>query len=95
MLELAVPIIGIPSITVPVLVVPNTRYAARVPVIIGTNVINYCRCCSTGNDIPVEWGKVFSTLSSGNVTEVRVFKHKAVTLRSHKAVTYGGHITVT
>ena len=46
----------------PALVVPTTGYNLKVPVLIGTNVLNRCQDQAKNNCVPEEWMTAFLSL---------------------------------
>ena len=63
--DIVVPSLGNTTYKAPVLVVENTDYNPRVPVIIGTNVIRLCKQASnhsTESNIPAEWQVAFDSM---------------------------------
>ena len=63
--DIVVPSLGNTLYKAPVLVVENTDYNCRVPVIIGTNVIRLCKQASNDSsesNIPAEWQVAFDSM---------------------------------
>ena len=63
--DIVVPSLGNTTYKAPVLVVENTDYNRRVPVIIGTNVIRLCKQASNDSsesNIPAEWQVAFDSM---------------------------------
>ena len=57
-----VPFLSSVSFTIPVLIVSDTEYNRKVPVIIGTNVIRLCKKSVPKADVPAEWQLAFDSL---------------------------------
>ena len=65
--ELKVPFEDGKSFPVPLLVVPTTEYHSKVPVVVGTNILNLFKHDMTGNTcskIPKAWNVALSALTS-------------------------------
>ncbi|MEW8316224.1 MAG: reverse transcriptase domain-containing protein [Candidatus Thiodiazotropha endolucinida] len=80
-------------ITVLALVVPTTRYNSKVPVLIGTNVINRARemCpADTASEIPSQWQNAFCSLQNGFVGIVKSTNKKNVKVEPFQTVTFSG-----
>ena len=80
-------------ITVLALVVPTTRYNSKVPVLIGTNVINRARkmCpADTASEIPSQWQNAFCSLQNGFVGVVKSTNKKDVKIEPFQTVTFSG-----
>ena len=60
--DISVPFLSSVSFTVPVLIVSDTEYNRKVPVIIGTNVIRLCKQSVPEADVPAEWQLAFDSL---------------------------------
>ena len=60
--SVSVPSLGDMIIKRPFLVVQDTEYIRKVPVIIGTNVIRYYMYNRTSKDVPVEWQTAFDSM---------------------------------
>ena len=60
--DISVPFLCNNTISIPLLVVGDTEYNSRVPIIIGTNVIRQCKYSSGSSDIPAEWQTAFDSL---------------------------------
>ena len=65
--EFSAPFMGSKTVEVPALVVPTTEYNLKVPVLIGTNVLNKCQDQAKNNGVPEEWKTAFLWLQNGLV----------------------------
>ena len=61
--EISVPFLSDSVFNIPLLVVPETEYNSKVPVIIGTNLIRLCKTDSSDSEVPVEWQTAFDCLT--------------------------------
>ena len=52
LINISIPEVELQQLTVPVLIVPSTKYSAAVPVVVGINVINYIRSSLEVDKIP-------------------------------------------
>ena len=57
--DISVPFLSSISFTIPVLIISDTEYNRKVPVIIGTNVIRLCKQSVPEADVPAEWQLAF------------------------------------
>lgn len=79
------------SVSMPVLIVPDTRYSESVLLIIGTNVIRYFKgknleiVCSPGRE-------AFSALSSAQTVTLNSLLKRPVTLRPFETRTVTGKV---
>lgn len=60
--EISVPLLSNCVFNIPLLVVSDTEYNLKVPVIIGKNVIRLCKVDNTEKKVPVEWQTAFDCL---------------------------------
>ncbi|MCG8034660.1 MAG: DDE-type integrase/transposase/recombinase, partial [Candidatus Thiodiazotropha taylori] len=65
--EISVPILSNSVFNVPLLVVSDTQYNTKVPIIIGTNLIRLCKTESTSKEVPVEWQTAFDCLCNESI----------------------------
>lgn len=65
--DISVPQLGNDAHQIPLLVVSNTEYNSKVPVIIGTNVIRLYKDSKHTSDIPDEWQVAFDSLCDDNI----------------------------
>ena len=63
LLDISVPSLESASISVPVLIVPDTTYSVSVPLIVGTNVIRHLYTPDSQQDVPDCWQHAFSAIS--------------------------------
>jgi hypothetical protein len=76
----------------PVLVVPDTEFTAKCPVIVGTNIIRLCRDVSsggTGGNIPFEWQVAFDSIAC-NVFKVNSLNRKPFYVAPYQSAVVNG-----
>ena len=71
------------------LVVPETEYNSKVPVIIGTNLIHLCKTDSSESEVPVEWQTAFDCLT-GDSIPVKTTNNYAVYIGPNEVKTIHG-----
>ncbi|PJE77542.1 hypothetical protein CI610_03533 [invertebrate metagenome] len=79
---------------VPILVVPDTKFNAKCPVIIGTNVIRQCKDLLTqeGCDVPPEWKLAVDSIQAKTFV-VKTLGKKMVRLDPYESVVVQGRAT--
>ena len=80
-------------ITILALVVPTTRYNSKVPVLVGTNVINRVQeSCPADKipGIPTQWQNAFVSMQSGFVGVVKSTNKKDIKIQPLQTVTVSG-----
>ena len=80
-------------ITILALVVPTTRYNSKVPVLVGTNVINRVQeSCPADKipGIPTQWQNAFVSMQSGFVGVVKSTNRKDIKIQPLQTVTVSG-----
>ena len=60
--DISMPFLRSVDFTIPVLIVSDTEYNRKVPVIIGTNVKRLCKQSVPEADVPAEWQFAFNSL---------------------------------
>ena len=76
------------SITTPayILVISDAEHNLRVPVIIGTNVINRCKANTTSSELPQEWQTAFDCLCDEEIP-VRTINNSAIPIAPNEVKT--------
>jgi len=93
LVEVTVPELEIEAVTVPVLVVPSTRYSATVPVIVGTNVLNYVKkSLGKNTELPGPWNNVLSMFTDTRVIPVKVFHQRAIIVKPYETRSITGMV---
>lgn len=92
LLSLSVPSLESSDITVPVLVVPDTDYSARVPLLVGTNVIRHLHTHSIQTNVPSCWQQAFSAISCVQSVPVKAFIRKPFTIKPYQTCTVTGKV---
>ena len=93
---LQVPFLGNQNIEVPLLVVPSTEYTLKVPIVIGTNVIKYCRnLCPNDTAIPKEWNNAFVSFEQSRVGVVKTTDDFSIRIQPMQTVNVSGFVRKT
>ena len=84
------------SIAIPayILVISDTEYNLRVPVIIGTNVINHCKANTTSSEIPQKWQTAFDCLCDEEIP-VKTTNNFAIRIAPNEVKTIHGIVRKT
>ena len=92
--DIVVPSLGNTTYKAPVLVVENTDYNRRVPVIIGTNVIRLCKQASNDSsesNIPAEWQVAFDSMCN-EILPVKTTKNFSIKVAPGEVKTLSGFV---
>ena len=87
--EISVPFLSDSVFNIPLLVVPETEYNSKVPVIIGTNLIRLCKIDSSDSEVPVEWQTAFDCLT-GDSIPVKTTNNYAIRIGPNEVKTIHG-----
>ena len=87
--EISVPFLSDSVFNIPLLVVPETEYNSKVPVIIGTNLIRLCKTDSSDSEVPVEWQTAFDCLT-GDSIPVKTTNNYAIRIGPNEVKTIHG-----
>ena len=88
--EISVPFLSDFSLSVPVLVVPDTRFNGQCPVIIGTNVIRPLKLKSVSTSgVPTEWQLAMDCLKVDSFT-VKACSRKPITVDPYQTLMING-----
>ena len=90
--DIGMPTVDLDPVSVPVLIVPDTKYSASVPVIVGTNVLNFFKTSAPNDKVPVEWSDVFSILSSVHCLPVRCLGDTSIKIPPFETRTVMGKV---
>ena len=88
--EISAPFMGSKTVEVPALVVLTTEYNLKVPVLIGTNVLNRCQDQAENNGVPEEWKTAFLSLQNGLVGYVKSTNEREIEVQPFQTVTLSG-----
>ena len=90
--SLEVPFLHNQIIETAALVLPTTDYSLKVPVIVGTNVINRCRelCESTTETIPTQWKNAFIALQRSHIGVVKSSNNRTIQIQPNETITVSG-----
>lgn len=90
-LDISVPCLSSESVSVPVLIVPDTSYTEMIPLIIGTNVTSYFKR-AVGEDmkLPAPWSNVFSSMPESHSVPVKAFINRPVYIQPFQVCTVPG-----
>lgn len=88
--DITVPSLNDNTITIPLLVVPDTEYNQKVPIIIGTNVIRLFRNTEFAGMVPEAWQNAFVTLFDYSGVPVRSTNRRPIILRPNEMKTIHG-----
>ena len=87
--EISVPFLSDSVFNIPLLVVPETEYNSKVPVIIRTNLIRLCKTDSSDSEVPVEWQTAFNCLT-GDSIPVKTTNNYAIRIGPNEVRTIHG-----
>ena len=90
--DIGIPTVDLDPVSVPVLIVQDTKYSSTVPVIIGTNVLNFFKTTAPSDKVPVEWSDVFSVLSSVHCLPVRCLGDMNIRIQPFETRTVMGKV---
>ena len=82
-LDLSIPQLDSVPVSVPFLVVRDTKFSASVPVVIGTNKLNHLRQSDNGTKAPLVWQDAFKVLSLSQSVPVRTSNRKPFTIPAY------------
>ena len=91
-LDLSIPQLDSVPVSVPFLVVRDTKFSASVPVVIGTNTLNHLRQSDNGAKAPLVWQDAFKVLSFSQSVPVRTSNRKPFTIPAYTIQTVNGKV---
>ena len=94
-LDICIPSVDLPPVSVPVLIVPDTRYSASVPLILGTNVLHHFKASALSGELPSVWEEVFSAIAHTHSIPVKAYCYKAIVVRPYETRTTTGSVRKT
>lgn len=87
--EISAPVLSSSSFNIPLLIIPDTEYNQKVPVIIGTNLIRLCRAQVSQKEVPNEWQTAFDCLCD-DVLPVKTTNNFAIRIAPNEIRTVHG-----
>lgn len=90
LLDISVPSLQDTTITVPVLITPDTVYSSTVPVLVGT-IRHFC-ISDYQNNVPDCWQQAFLAISCVLSASVKAFTYKPITVKPFKTCTVTGKV---
>lgn len=90
--EVQIPFLSMNPIYATVLVKKGTEYNSQVPIIVGRNIIRFCKEYSNSADviIPNEWKLAFTNLSVNNDIPVKTINKYSITMGPFECKTVSG-----
>ncbi|KAK3088701.1 hypothetical protein FSP39_022540 [Pinctada imbricata] len=88
--DISIPSLNDNTFTIPLLVVPDTEYNFKVPIIVGTNAIRLFRNTELRGMVPEAWQNAFVTLFDNCGVPVRSTNKRPITLKPNEMKTIHG-----
>lgn len=90
-LDISFPSFKSNTISVPILIVPDTDYSLTVPFIVGTNILNYLKSSGT-EGLPSPLSDTLDSLPGEHTTPVTLLHQRTIIVRPYETITLDGKV---
>lgn len=90
-LDITIPNVDLSSFSVPVLIVPDTKYSTSVPMIVGTNVLTHVRSSGVSG-FPSAFQNAFASLAGDHTVPVTSMNERVVVVKPFETATVTGKV---